>query len=433
MPIPVSVVSGNLVADAGAFNVNRSEGNDSDGAVLFDQSAQLGDQHPRPRRAVRPDQRRHRAGRRPLHRRRLLRASGVGDARLPRRRAGRSAARPAGHAVRQEHHRRRHQRHHPQAQLHAGNRRRAQLRQPRIRPGQGVGHRARSSTDSRRAAVVLGHPARRHALQRRAPATTSTISTTWACAASCCSRRRTSSRSRWRSTTRASVPRATRRWSPASRRRCAARTGSTPQIAADLGYTPPSFNAFDRRDRRRHAAAVLPGSRRRLAERRLEARAGPADLDHRLALLGLESVERPRLHRPADHHDLGRAVEAAAVDAGGALRRRRVARAELRRRRLRLPPGARLGPSFKQEQGAAAARFLLAPSANAATPGLLDGYGYNQYVEFGNVSAAVFGQLEWSVTDRLRLLPGSPVQLRPEGRGLRSAGLRRPADDQSRR
>ena len=52
-------------------------------------------------------------------------------------------------------------------------------------------------------------------------------------------------------------------------------------------------------------------------------------------------------------------------------------------------------PSFKQEQGSAAARFLLAPSANAATPGLLDGYGYNQYVDFGNISAAVFGQVAW--------------------------------------
>ena len=38
-------------------------------------------------------------------------------------------------------------------------------------------------------------------------------------------------------------------------------------------------------------------------------------------------------------------------------------------------------PSFKQEQGSAAARFLLAPSAAAATPGLLDGYGYDQFVQ----------------------------------------------------
>jgi iron complex outermembrane receptor protein len=63
-------------------------------------------------------------------------------------------------------------------------------------------------------------------------------------------------------------------------------------------------------------------------------------------------------------------------------------------------------PSFRQEHGAAAARFLLAPSPLAATPGLLDGYGVNQYLEFRNVSAAIFGQLEWSITDSLRLLPG---------------------------
>jgi len=63
-------------------------------------------------------------------------------------------------------------------------------------------------------------------------------------------------------------------------------------------------------------------------------------------------------------------------------------------------------PTFKQEQGAAAARFLLAPSALAATPGLLDGYGFNQYVTYGNTSAALFGQLELSLGDRLRLLPG---------------------------
>jgi len=63
-------------------------------------------------------------------------------------------------------------------------------------------------------------------------------------------------------------------------------------------------------------------------------------------------------------------------------------------------------PSFKQEQGSAAARVLLAPSAAASTPGLLDGYGYDQYVDYNNISSAVFGQISWAVTSRLRLMPG---------------------------
>ena len=60
----------------------------------------------------------------------------------------------------------------------------------------------------------------------------------------------------------------------------------------------------------------------------------------------------------------------------------------------------------KQEQGAAAARFLLAPNALSATPGLLEGYGQTSDIQADNVSAAAFGQLEWQVTERLRLLPG---------------------------
>jgi iron complex outermembrane receptor protein len=52
---------------------------------------------------------------------------------------------------------------------------------------------------------------------------------------------------------------------------------------------------------------------------------------------------------------------------------------------------------------------LLAPSANAAISGLLDGYGFNQYLAYGNTSAALFGQVEWTITDRLRVLPGLRV------------------------
>lgn len=60
-----------------------------------------------------------------------------------------------------------------------------------------------------------------------------------------------------------------------------------------------------------------------------------------------------------------------------------------------------------QEQGSAAARWLLNPSsAGWDTPGLLDGYGQTSDIQSENTSAALFGQLEWKVTDRLRILPG---------------------------
>lgn len=61
----------------------------------------------------------------------------------------------------------------------------------------------------------------------------------------------------------------------------------------------------------------------------------------------------------------------------------------------------------RQEQGSAAARWLLSPSsAGWDTPGLLDGYGQTSDIQSDNTSAAIFGQLEWKVTGRLRLLPG---------------------------
>lgn len=59
-----------------------------------------------------------------------------------------------------------------------------------------------------------------------------------------------------------------------------------------------------------------------------------------------------------------------------------------------------------QEQGAAAARFLLNPTPEALTPGLLDGYGQTSDISSEHTSAALFGQLEWAINDRLRLLPG---------------------------
>ncbi len=83
--------------------------------------------HPR-RRPARPG-RRLRARRRHLPRRRLPGPSAGRPDRHLRRRAHRSAARPAGHAVRPQHHRRRRQVRHPQAGLEADLRRQGHLRQ----------------------------------------------------------------------------------------------------------------------------------------------------------------------------------------------------------------------------------------------------------------------------------------------------------------
>ena len=128
-----------------------AEGPGADRAVLHDQPAQLGRQHSRHRRAVRAHQRRHRAGRRHVCGRRVLRASRRGDARLPRRRAHRGAARAARHALRQEHDGRRHQRHDAPPQLHAGGRGRDQLRQLRASCRPAVRSPARSRAPSPRA------------------------------------------------------------------------------------------------------------------------------------------------------------------------------------------------------------------------------------------------------------------------------------------
>jgi len=179
-----------------------------------------------------------------------------------------------------------------------------------------------------------------------------------------------------------------------------------PQIAADLGYTPPSFNAFDRTtdiDSPLRSYQDLGGA--------------SLTIDWKLGRGRLNSTTAWRYWDwdPSNDRDfIGLPVTT--ISAGTSKQRQwtqEVRYAGDVSRRLNFVAGTFLyrqeidsDPVIKQEQGAAAARFLLAPTPNAATPGLLDGYGFNQYLKYQNVSAALFGQLEWTVTDRLRLLPG---------------------------
>ena len=67
-------------------------------------------------------------------------------------------------------------------------------------------------------------------------------------------------------------------------------------VPADRGRPqvhPAELQSVRSRHRRRHAAPLLPGSGRRCAQRGLGRRPRPADVDDGLALLALESVERP--------------------------------------------------------------------------------------------------------------------------------------------
>ena len=182
-----------------------------------------------------------------------------------------------------------------------------------------------------------------------------------------------------------------------------------PQIAADLGYTPPSYNAFDRLtdvDTALRSYQDLGGS--------------AVNVDWKVARGVLTSTTSWRFWNwnPSNDRDfIGLPITT--VSAAPSTQRQwsqEIRYAGTVSPRVSFVAGGFTfhqtivsDPSFKQEQGAAAARVLLPPTANAATPGLLDGYGFNQFVDYGNTSTAVFGQVDLALTDRLRLLPGLRV------------------------
>ncbi|HTV01161.1 MAG TPA: TonB-dependent receptor, partial [Luteitalea sp.] len=180
-------------------------------------------------------------------------------------------------------------------------------------------------------------------------------------------------------------------------------------IAADLGYTPPSFNAFDR---------VTDADSPLRSHQDLGGFALNADWKVGRGRLTTTTAWRYWDWNPSNDRDF---IGLPITTVSAAPSRQRQWTQEVRYAgaltpQLHVVTGAfgfyqslDSDPSFRQEHGAAAARFLLAPSAAAATPGLLDGYGFNQTVAFDNLSAAAYGQLEWTVTDRLRILPGLRV------------------------
>lgn len=178
------------------------------------------------------------------------------------------------------------------------------------------------------------------------------------------------------------------------------------QIAASIGYVAPSFNAFDR---------VTDVDTPILSYQDLGGASVNADWTVGRGRLTTTTAWRFWDWKPSNDRDfIG--VPVTSVSAAPSYQEQwtqEVRYSGVVSPRVNFVTGAFLfrqaldsDPSFTQEQGSAAAAFLLAPSANASTPGLLDGYGFDQYLTFRNVSAAAFGQVEWTVTRRLRLLPG---------------------------
>jgi iron complex outermembrane receptor protein len=178
------------------------------------------------------------------------------------------------------------------------------------------------------------------------------------------------------------------------------------QVAADLGYAPPSYNAFDRltdTDSRWQSNQDMGGA--------------SATVDWTIGRGRLTSATAWRYWNwdPSNDRDFIGLPVTTVSEAPSQQRQwtQEVRYAGAVFQRLNVVTGVFAfhqaldsNPSFKQEQGSAAARVLLAPGTNAATPGLLDGYGFDQFLQFRNTSAAVFGQVEWLITDRLRFLPG---------------------------
>lgn len=177
-----------------------------------------------------------------------------------------------------------------------------------------------------------------------------------------------------------------------------------PAMAADFNYTPPSFNAFDRltdADSAHQSHQDLGGT--------------SLTLERRFGSSKLTSITAWRYWNwdPSNDRDfIGLPITTASVNPS----KQRQFTQEVRytsplTSTLTFSGGVfgfyqTIDSAGRQEQGSAAARFLLAPTPAAMTPGLLDGYGQLADIHSKSTAGALFGQFDWNVGSRLTLIPG---------------------------
>lgn len=71
--------------------------------------------------------------------------------------------------------------------------------------------------------------------------------------------------------------------------------------------------------------------------------------------------------------------------------------------------GQRLEPDGAQTEESGKDQWRFSQSSTSAlwkTPGLLDGFGIKSYPNLKTLSAALFGQIDWAITDQVHILPG---------------------------
>jgi iron complex outermembrane recepter protein len=178
-------------------------------------------------------------------------------------------------------------------------------------------------------------------------------------------------------------------------------------IIADLGYTPVSYNAFDRKID--HNTTWRSGNDLGGVSVNLEAKIGKGTLTSTSAwrywnwdpsndrdFTGLSVLQKSQA--TSKHQQLSQEIRYA-----GDFSKKLSGVIGV----FLLAQDLKSDPVHIEESGDAQWRFSQStPSPLWATPGLFDGYGIKTTSRLQSFGAAVFGQLDWAITERLHVLPG---------------------------